>query len=86
MLVTMSKAALKARALVITIWLALTVLGLYGAANLDQLLTTSLSVPGSSSAAANEILNKSRPKICSLVRLAFLIVSNPDANLFTRAK
>lgn len=58
MLVTMSKAAIKARALVITIWLALTVLGLFGATNLDQLLTTSLSVPGSSSAAANEILNK----------------------------
>jgi RND superfamily putative drug exporter len=54
----MSKAAIKARALVITIWLALTVLGLFGATNLDQLLTTSLSVPGSSSAAANEILNK----------------------------
>jgi len=54
----MSKAAIKARVLVITIWIALTVFGLYGAANLDQLLTTSLSVPGSSSAAANEILNK----------------------------
>ena len=58
MLVTMSKAAIKARVLVITIWIALTVLGLFGATNLDQLLTTSLSAPGSSSAAANEILNK----------------------------
>ena len=58
MLVTWSKAAIKARALVLTIWIALTVFGLYGAANLDPLLTTSLSVPGSSSAAANEILNK----------------------------
>jgi len=58
MLVTMSKAAVKARALVITIWIALTVFGLYGATILDQFLTTSLSVPGSSSAAANEILNK----------------------------
>lgn len=58
MLVTWSKAAIRARALVLTIWIALTVFGLYGAANLDQLLTTSLSVPGSSSAAANEILNK----------------------------
>jgi RND superfamily putative drug exporter len=54
----MSKAAIKARVLVITIWIALTVFGLYGAANLDKLLTTSLSVPGSSSATANEILNK----------------------------
>jgi RND superfamily putative drug exporter len=58
MLVTWSKAAIKARALVLAIWIALTVFGLYGAANLDPLLTTSLSVPGSSSAAANEILNK----------------------------
>ena len=58
MLVTWSKAAIKARGLVLFIWLALTVFGLYGAANLAQLLTTSLSVPGSSSAAANEILNK----------------------------
>ena len=58
MLVTWSKAAIKARALVLTIWIALTLFGLYGAANLDPLLTTSLSVPGSSSAAANEILNK----------------------------
>ena len=58
MLVTWSKAAIKARALVLAIWIALTVFGLYGAANLDPLLTTSLSVPGSSSAAANEILNE----------------------------
>ena len=59
MLVTWSKAAIKARALVLTIWIALTIFGLYGAANLDPLLTTSLSVPGSSSAAAaNEILNQ----------------------------
>ena len=58
MLVTWSKAAIKARALVLTIWIALTIFGLYGAANLDPLLTTSLSVPGSSSAAASEILNQ----------------------------
>ena len=57
MLVTWSKAAIKARALVLTIWIALTIFGLYGAANLDPLLTTSLSAPGSSSA-ANEILNQ----------------------------
>jgi RND superfamily putative drug exporter len=58
MLVTWSKAALKTRALVLTIWIALTAFGLFGASNLDQYLTTSLTVPGSSSAAANEILNK----------------------------
>ena len=86
MLVTMSKAAIKARVLVITIWIALTVLGLFGATNLDQLLTTSLSAPGSSSAAANEILNKSRPKICFLVWLAFLIISNPNTHLFASLK
>jgi RND superfamily putative drug exporter len=39
-------------------WIALTAFGLFGASNLDQYLTTSLTVPGSSSAAANEILNK----------------------------
>ena len=55
MLVTWSKAALKARALVLTMWIALTAFGLFGASNLDQYLTTSLTVPGSSSAAANEI-------------------------------
>jgi RND superfamily putative drug exporter len=58
MLVTWSKAAINARALVLTIWIALTAFGLFGASNLDQYLTTSLTVPGSSSAAANEILNK----------------------------
>ena len=58
MLVTWAKAAIKARALVLTIWIALTAFGLFGASNLDQYLTTSLTVPGSSSAAANEILNE----------------------------
>jgi RND superfamily putative drug exporter len=58
MLVSWSKAAIKARGLVLTIWMALTIFGFYGAANLDQYLTTSLTVPGSQSAAANEILNE----------------------------
>jgi RND superfamily putative drug exporter len=58
MLVTWAKAAIKARTLVLTIWIALTAFGLFGASNLDQYLTTSLTVPGSSSAAANEILNE----------------------------
>ena len=57
MLVTWSQAAIKARTLVLTIWIALTAFGLFGASNLDQYLTTSLTVPGSSSATANEILN-----------------------------
>jgi uncharacterized membrane protein YdfJ with MMPL/SSD domain len=58
MLVTWAQAAIKARALVLTIWIALTAFGLFGASNLDQYLTTSLTVPGSSSAAAIEILNE----------------------------
>jgi len=58
MVVRWSKAAIKARTLVLTIWIALSAFGLFGASNLDQHLTTSLTVPGSSSAAANEILNK----------------------------
>ena len=58
MLVTWAKAAIKAHTLVLTIWIASTAFGLFGASNLDQYLTTSLTVPGSSSAAANEILNE----------------------------
>jgi uncharacterized membrane protein YdfJ with MMPL/SSD domain len=58
MLVTWAQTAIKARALVLTIWIASTAFGLFGASNLDQYLTTSLTVPGSSSAAANEILNE----------------------------
>jgi RND superfamily putative drug exporter len=57
MLVTWAKAALKARTLVLTMWIALTAFGIFGATHLDQYLTTSLEVPGSASAAANEILN-----------------------------
>ena len=59
MLVTWSRAAIKARTLVLTIWIALTAFGLFAASNLDQYLTTSLTVPGSSSSAAHEILNDS---------------------------
>lgn len=58
MLVTWAKAALKARTLVLTMWIALTAFGSFGATHLDQYLTTSLEVPGSASAAANEILNQ----------------------------
>jgi RND superfamily putative drug exporter len=39
-------------------WIALTAFGSFGATHLDQYLTTSLEVPGSASAAANEILNQ----------------------------
>jgi RND superfamily putative drug exporter len=58
MLATWSQAMIKARALVLGIWIALTAFGLFGAFNLDQHLTTSLEVPGSASATANSILNE----------------------------
>ena len=58
MLIKWSQAAVKAKSLVLTIWILLTAFGLFGASQLDQYLTTSLEVPGSSSAVANQILNK----------------------------
>lgn len=57
MVVRWSQTVIKARVLVLAIWIVLTAFGLFGAANLDPLLTTSLEVPGSSSATANSILN-----------------------------
>ncbi|MDE3227584.1 MAG: MMPL family transporter [Acidobacteriota bacterium] len=58
MLITWSQAAVKFRSLVLTIWIALAAFGIFGASHLDSYLTTSLEVPGSSSAAANTILNE----------------------------
>jgi RND superfamily putative drug exporter len=58
MVVRWSQTVIKARVLVLAIWIALTAFGLFGAANLEPLLTTSLEVPGSSSATANSILNE----------------------------
>ena len=58
MLIKWSQAAVKARSLVLAIWVLLTAFGLFGATHLDQYLSTSVEVPGSSSAQANEILNK----------------------------
>ena len=58
MLITWSQAALKLRGLVLTIWIALASFGIFGASHLDNYLTTSLEVPGSSSATANSILNE----------------------------
>ena len=58
MLITWSQAAVRARSLVLTIWIALTAFGIFGSSHLDKYLTTSLVVPGSSSADANEILNE----------------------------
>ena len=58
MLIKWSQAAVKARSLVLTIWISLSAFGLFGATQLDQYLTTSLEVPGSSSANANQILKE----------------------------
>jgi RND superfamily putative drug exporter len=58
MLIKWSQAAVKARSLVLTIWISLSAFGLFGATQLDQYLTTSLEVPGSSSATANQILKE----------------------------
>ncbi len=58
MLIKWSQAAVKAKSLVLTIWILLTAFGLFGASQLDQYLTTSLEVPGSSSAVANQILDE----------------------------
>ena len=58
MLIKWSQAAVKARSLVLAIWVTLTAFGIFGASQLDQFLTTSLEVPGSSSAIANQLLNE----------------------------
>gem|GEM_PF-2791762 len=44
---------IKRRAIVIAIWMAITVVGVVAASQLNGLLTTSLTVPSSSSAQAN---------------------------------
>ena len=58
MLIKWSQAAVNAKFLVLTIWISLTAFGFFGASQLDQYLTTSLEVPGSSSSVANQILNE----------------------------
>jgi RND superfamily putative drug exporter len=57
-LIKWSQAAVNAKLLVLTIWISLTTFGFFGASQLDQYLTTSLEVPGSSSSVANQILNE----------------------------
>lgn len=56
MLERWTRAVVRNRFAVITAWLALGILGFFAAANLNDHLTTSLSVPGSESAKADEIL------------------------------
>jgi RND superfamily putative drug exporter len=56
MLARSANLSLKAKGLVISIWIAVTVAGVCGAANLDKHLTTSLEIPGSQSATASKVL------------------------------
>ena len=44
------------RSLVVTIWVALALFGFYANANINSLLTTSITVPGSQSARADELI------------------------------
>ena len=56
MLARSANFSLRARGLVIGIWIVITVAGVCGAANLDKHLTTSLEIPGSQSAEASKVL------------------------------
>ena len=56
MLARSTNFSLRAKGLVIGIWILLTVVGVCGAANLDRHLTTSLDIPGSQSAEASKVL------------------------------
>jgi len=51
-----TRAVIRWRVVVVGAWIVVVVLGVVASARLPDLLTTSLSVPGSSSAAANDIL------------------------------
>jgi RND superfamily putative drug exporter len=57
MLARSANLSLKAKGLAIGIWIALTIAGICGAANLDKHLTTSLEIPGSQSAEASKVLD-----------------------------
>lgn len=56
MLARSANFSVKAKGLVIGIWILLTVAGVCGAVNLDKHLTTSLEIPGSHSATASKVL------------------------------
>lgn len=56
MLARSAKLSMRAKGLVITFWVAASIAGVLGAANLDKHLTTSLEIPGSQSAEASRIL------------------------------
>ncbi len=48
--------SIKAQRIVIAVWLLLSCAGILGAINLEKHLTTSLEIPGSSSAQASQLL------------------------------
>ncbi|MEK6647879.1 MAG: MMPL family transporter [Actinomycetota bacterium] len=56
MLERWTRAVVRNRFAIIAVWLALVILGLFAVSNLNDHLTTSLTVPGSESAKADEIL------------------------------
>ena len=58
MLVRCVKLSIKAQRIVISIWITLSILGAFGAVNLDKHLTTSLEIPGSASAQASQVLKE----------------------------
>ena len=47
---------IRKRLLVVTVWVALALFGFYASANINSLLTTSITVPGSQSAKADEVI------------------------------
>ena len=47
---------IRKRLLVVTVWVALALFGFYASANINSLLTTSITVPNSQSAKADEII------------------------------
>ena len=50
------RAVIRHRIIIIAVWISIFAAGTFASANIDQLLTTSLEVPGSQSAQADEIL------------------------------
>ena len=59
MLAQCANLSIKFQRFVIVIWVSLSVAGVFGAAHLDNHLTTSLEIPGSASAAASAVLQES---------------------------
>ena len=58
MLVAFTKLVIRKRKVVFALWLMVIVLGLISGPHLDSRLTTSLAIPGSLSAEADDVLTK----------------------------